>query len=122
MSLSINNKTRKKTPKVEFEKIKDKVLGKKYELSLVLCGDSLSQKLNRTHRGKDKATNVLSFTLSKTSGEIFINLSKTKEFSVLHLFIHGMLHLKGMEHGAIMERTEQKLLNGETSNNRNRHR
>lgn len=118
MSISINNKTRKKVPGIKFEKVKEKVLGRKYELSLVFCGDALSRRLNKLYRSKDKPTNVLSFPLSKNSGEIFINLSKTKDFSALHLFIHGMLHLKGMEHGDIMERTEKNLLNGAAHHNR----
>jgi len=94
----------------KFKKIKDEILGKKYELSLVFCGNALSRKLNRIYRGKDKPTNVLSFPLSKNSGEIFINLSKIGEFSPAHLFIHGCLHLKGMRHGSKMEKVEKQLL------------
>ena len=85
-------------------------MGKSYELSLVFCGDTLSRKLNRAYRGKDKPTNVLSFPLSEKSGEIFINLSRTKPFGAQKLFIHGLLHLNGMEHGARMERAEKKWL------------
>ena len=90
--------------------VKDFVLGKKYELSLVYCGNATSRRLNRTYRGKDEATNVLAFPLSKTSGEIFINKSKLKGFAPEFLFIHGLLHLKGLGHGATMEREEHKLL------------
>lgn len=86
------------------------MLGKNYDLSLVFCGDTLSRRLNRSLRGKDKPTNVLSFSLSESSGEIFINLSKTKEYSVPELFIHGLLHLKGMAHGRTMEEAEIKFL------------
>ncbi|OHA91192.1 MAG: rRNA maturation RNase YbeY [Candidatus Zambryskibacteria bacterium RIFCSPHIGHO2_01_FULL_49_18] len=110
MQFSISNKTRKKIPRATFEKIKDGILGKRYELSLVFCGNSLSRKLNLKFRGKDKPANILSFPLSKNSGEIFINLSKLGEFSPLHLFIHGLLHLKGMPHGARMNRVEKKWL------------
>ena len=87
-------------------------MGKGYELSLVFCGNSLSRKLNRVYRGKDRPTNVLSFPLSKNSGEIFINLSGLGAFGVLELFIHGLLHLKGMAHGRKMEQAEKKLLHG----------
>lgn len=110
MQFSILNKTKRSTPRIPFEKIKDKVLGKRYELSLVFCGDALSRKLNRTYRKKDYPTNVLSFPISKTEGEIFINQSRTKGFSVAHLFIHGLLHLKGMQHGDRMEAREKTLL------------
>lgn len=108
-NFSITNQTKRAVPKAPFEKLKDKVLGKSYELSLVFVGDKLSHKLNFLYRGKDKPTNVLSFPLSKSSGEIFIDLS-FKEHSVIFLFIHGLLHLKGMQHGATMEREEKKLL------------
>ena len=102
----------------KFGKIKNKVLGKKYELSLVFAKDSLMRRLNRTYRGKDKATNILAFPLSEMSGEIFINPSRAKPFSVKHLFIHGLLHLKGMKHGDTMERAEKKLLNGSPNRSR----
>jgi len=94
----------------DADKIKDYILGKEYELSLVFCKNALSRKLNRIYRGKDKPTNVLAFPLSKTSGEIFINSQHLDGFSPLHLFIHGCLHLKGMQHGRRMEEAEKKLL------------
>jgi rRNA maturation RNase YbeY len=118
--LSITNRTRKKTPGVFFELIKDQVLGKKYDLSLAFVGSAVSRKLNRTLRGKDRPTNVLSFPLSDSSGEIFIDLSKaaselekfgmTHKKFIVYLYIHGLLHLKGMEHGDRMEQTEKRLL------------
>ncbi|MDP2641728.1 MAG: rRNA maturation RNase YbeY [bacterium] len=101
-----------------FKKIKNKVLGKKYELSLVFAADPLMRRLNRAYRGIDKPTNVLAFPLSRTCGEIFINPSRAKPFSVEYLFIHGLLHLKGMKHGDIMERAEKKLLNGAPNSSR----
>lgn len=108
--------------------IKDKVLGKKYELSLVFTNKTLSRKLNRIYRGKNKPTNVLSFQISKTSGEIFIDLDTArkeykkfgmnfKEF-VKFLYIHGLLHLKGMDHGRKMEEAEKKLLHGTSQRGR----
>ena len=110
MQFSIRNTTGKRVPRAAFEKIKSAILGKNYELSLVFCGNALSRKLNKKFRGKDKSTNVLSFPLSENSGEIFINLSKIREFPAIHLLIHGCLHLKGMEHGARMVEVENKLL------------
>ncbi len=55
-------------------------------------------------------SNVLAFPLSKTSGEILICKSAAKPFTVEFLFIHGALHLKGLKHGATMEREENRLL------------
>ncbi|MBX4199151.1 rRNA maturation RNase YbeY [Candidatus Parcubacteria bacterium] len=105
---------------------KDAVLGNAYELSLVFCGNNLSQELNRTYRGKDKPTNVLAFPLSKTSGEIFINTEHLDGFRVEELLVHALLHLKGMLHGAKMESEEKRFLkllfNGTTTLSRDRHR
>ncbi|MBX4195376.1 rRNA maturation RNase YbeY [Candidatus Parcubacteria bacterium] len=105
--------------------IKEAILGKDYELSLVFCNNALSRRLNRTYRGKDKPTNVLAFPLGKGSGEVFINKEGLGGFSVLELYIHALLHLKGMRHGAKMESEEQrfyKLFNGKKSLSRHRHR
>ncbi len=98
--------------------MKEAILGKKYELSVVFCGNGLSKRLNRTYRDKDVPTNVLSFPLSKNSGEMIIDLKKTRkdapdfeetfETFVGHLFIHGLLHLKGFDHGRTMESKEQR--------------
>ena len=111
--------------KKKLEKIKDAVLGKKYELSVVFIGDKLSRKINKEYRHKDKSANVLSFPLSDNDGEIFINVAKarseSKKFDMNHikfvtyLFIHGILHLKGLKHGKKMNAEEQKLLKKYTS-------
>jgi probable rRNA maturation factor len=106
-------------PRLPFAEMADKVLPKDYELSLVFCADTLSRKLNNEHRGKDTPTNILSFTLDKKTGEIFINLElarrQAKKFDrkpdnfVAFLFIHGLFHLIGLDHGATMERAEEKV-------------
>ncbi|MBX4199854.1 rRNA maturation RNase YbeY [Candidatus Parcubacteria bacterium] len=129
---SILNTTKSKTPVLDFMSIKNTVLGKSYELSLVFIGDTRSHRLNLSYRGKDKPTDVLSFPLSKASGEIFINLKKSARFGVGFLFIHGILHLKGFEHGVRMENEEKKLLkkfritlpttHGSSHSSRNRYR
>jgi len=110
LQFSIFNNTRKSVPKIPFEKIKKKVLGESYQLSLVFIGDTLSKRLNRIYRGKNKPTNVLSFPITKNSGEIFINLTRVKPFGPAYLFIHGILHLKEMQHGDKMEAKERALL------------
>ncbi|MBU1046830.1 rRNA maturation RNase YbeY [Patescibacteria group bacterium] len=117
--LDIKNTTKKSNPSLPYEKIVDKVLGKKYELSLVFIGDKLSRKLNNQYRKIDKPTNILTFTLSKTEGEIFINLGLAKKEAskfernytnfVGLLLIHGLIHLKGYEHSSKMEREEEKI-------------
>lgn len=115
-----SNLTKKKVPKVPFSDIKNYILGTKYELSLVFVGDALSKKLNSTYHGKKGIANILSFPYSKKDGEIFIHLGKTekeaKNFGhtytehLTFLVIHGLLHLKGMDHSAKMESEEQRIL------------
>lgn len=117
---------------IPFNHLKDKVLGKRFEVSLVLTDDKHSRALNKKFRRKDKPANVLTFPLSDTSGEIFIDLitaekdaekfEMTFEKFVTLLFIHGLLHLKGVPHGYTMERAEKRLLNGSSNFSRNRYR
>lgn len=118
-TLTLRNTTRQRIPPLPFQAIKDAALGKNYSLSLVFCGDKLSRRLNRTTRGKDKPTNILSFPLDKQEGEIFIDLQLCKrqapsfernfENFIGFLFIHGLIHLKGMDHGSRMESEEVRL-------------
>ena len=71
-------------------------------------------------RAKDKASNVLAFPLSKNSGEILICRETAKNESgaygmregtfLAFLFIHGLLHIKGLRHGATMEREERRVM------------
>jgi rRNA maturation RNase YbeY len=62
---------------------------------------------------------VLSFTLDDTAGELYITpevaRKECKEFGrsfekfIAFLFIHGLHHLKGMDHGSTMEKAEEKI-------------
>jgi len=105
---------------IPYEKIADAILGKSYELSLVVCGDDLAQRMNKEYRKKNYRPNVLSFPLSKNEGEIFLNVraaareARTRGLStrgwIAHLFVHGCFHLKGLAHGRTMEGQEQRIL------------
>lgn len=107
-------------PRLPFEEMAEQVLGKQYELSLVICGDDLAQRMNVQYRKKSYKPNVLSFPLEKTSGEIFLNLRCTEREAKKYktsvrdrfalLFVHGLWHLKGFDHGAAMERHERETL------------
>jgi len=118
--VSLSQTTRERTPALSFVRIKNAVLGKKYELSIVFIGDTRSRALNKRWRGKNAPANVLSFPLSKDSGELFINMRQAardrKRFAmpqttfVGYLFIHGLLHLEGHRHGGTMESKERRLL------------
>jgi len=112
------NKTKGKFPNLPFLLIKNKILGLKYNLSIIFINPAFSKKINFQYRNKNKATNILSFPFSKKEGEIFLCLDiikkEQKKFNkkidelVLFLVIHGMLHLKGMQHSSIMEKAEKK--------------
>jgi ssRNA-specific RNase YbeY (16S rRNA maturation enzyme) len=94
-----------------YTKIKELVLGKKYELSFAFVSPSAmrkAMKYKKTH--EKKLSNVLAFPLSKTSGEILICKQAAKPYTVDYLFIHGLYHLKGLKHSDTMERTELRLL------------
>jgi len=84
--------------------------------------------LNARYRGKDYATNVLTFPYSREhalSGDLVLcrpvvlreaaEQGKTAAAHFAHLVVHGMLHLQGYDHetGAdarIMERMERDIL------------
>jgi probable rRNA maturation factor len=102
-----------------WEKMKEHILGKKFSLSVVYADDKLIKKLNKKYRKINKATNVLSFPLSKNEGEIFINIplakkeakkSKISEKKYIdYLFIHSLLHLSGYRHGKKMQEKEKQI-------------
>jgi len=113
---------------------KEKVEG--FELSLNICGDEQIQELNREYRDKDKVTDVLSFPVhdSLRPGEIdemflesLLNLGDviicksvarnqcaefevTYEQELIHLLVHGVLHVCGFDHEISDE--EEKIMVG----------
>lgn len=135
-SYSLTNRTAHPVRGIPFKKIKEKVLGTKYELSVALVGASEATRVTKKTKNKDKASNVLAFPLSKHSGEIILCPATAKKQAsaygmtpkkfLTYLFIHGCLHLKGMDHGVTMENTERRLLGRVNSfthaKNSNRHR
>ena len=112
--------TVKAYPRLPYEKMKDAILGKRYDASLVFVGEQRAQSLNKAHRGKTYIPNVLSFPLSDDAGEIFIaprvaareakKFNMTPRVYIAFLFIHGLLHLKGYDHGDTMEKAERRYL------------
>ncbi len=118
---ALNKLTKKRLPKsfLHYKKIKESVLGKDFDLSLVFITELKSKKLNKEFRNKNYAANVLSFPIGKTTGEIFINVDTEKEAKKFEmtfpvyidfLLIHGALHLSGLDHGKKMELLEDKFL------------
>lgn len=119
ISLDIR-RTVKDTVRLPFESMANAVLPAGYQLSLVICGDRLAQRMNSDYRKKTYRPNVLSFPLSNSEGEIFLNIRKaareakqegiSRDKRLALLFVHGCLHLAGHTHGGPMEALEAKVL------------
>jgi probable rRNA maturation factor len=101
------------------------------ELGILLTDDGCIRALNRNHRGADKATNVLSFPAAKIGsesgalGDIVLAYEtlareaeaegKPLEHYLMHLVVHGTLHLLGFDHmsdaeAESMEAREREIL------------
>lgn len=119
------------------EKIMEQIGCKNSEVSLVFVGEKMIRKMNKTYRGIDRVTDVLSFGNEsdekdkfvsagedKGLGEIFICVKRAKKQAeekghslkneIGVLMIHGVLHLLGYDHekdadAARMEKMERKL-------------
>ena len=92
------------------------------ELSILFTTDEEIQQLNSQYRGKDAATDVLSFPLVDKDdpvaedlmlGDVVISLETaerqalelevTFQEEVLRLLVHGLLHLLGYDHENVSE-------------------
>ena len=107
------------------------------EICLMLANDELLRDLNARFRGKDEATNVLSFPAApdpapiaaeggpRHLGDVALALGtvlreaaeqgKTAADHATHLIVHGVLHVMGYDHqtdseAAVMEREETAIL------------
>ena len=119
-NLDITNMTKGTLPRVPFALLKKEILGETYELSIVITNLAHMKKISYQYKGDASHTNVLSFPISKNSGEIFLcnsvikneakNFDHTYEKHLKYIVIHGMLHLAGMTHGSKMESEEKRLM------------
>ena len=92
-------------------KVKNQVLGEKYDLSFSYAGKDEMRRLNNLYRQKDYSANVLSFPLSENEGEILINKKYQKNGGLsFYLFIHSLLHLSGLKHGKKMNEKELEIM------------
>jgi probable rRNA maturation factor len=95
---------------------------KEASLSLWIVGDEKMRELNRAHRGKDKATDVLSFPQGGAPegllGDVVISEDTAKRQAAEYdaplqreaerLLIHGILHLLGYDHERPGERKRMR--------------
>ena len=120
---------------VELCPLPRKLTGKKLEASIVLANDALIRVLNHEYRGKDMPTNVLSFAALDSDdpipdelaalGDVILSFQtiqteareqgKFVEDHIVHLAVHGMLHLMGYDHreegeASVMEALEIRIL------------
>ena len=77
-NFNLTNTTKAKLPSLAFVDMKDAILGKKYELSIIIVSKKEIQRLNNIYREINKPTDILSFPLSENFGEIYINIEMTK--------------------------------------------
>jgi probable rRNA maturation factor len=96
-------------------------------VTLRFVAEAEGRRLNREYRGRDYATNVLTFVYGARplAGDVVLcapvvareaaQQGKSVRDHYAHLVVHGLLHLQGMDHenGAearAMERKERRLL------------
>lgn len=102
------------------------------QVSISLVDDLRSRTLNNSYRGKDYATNVLSFSLTEGAampfgfaanlvcGDLILCLPVLKQEAAaqnkslrnhcLHMVVHGMLHLQGYNHEVTLEAESMEAL------------
>ncbi|TFB24839.1 rRNA maturation RNase YbeY [Filobacillus milosensis] len=101
------------------------------ELSITLVNNEEIREINRDYRGKDYATDVISFALQEQGedeleiigedlpehlGDIIVSIEKAKEQADEYqhtfqrelgfLIVHGLLHLLGYDHQSVEEEKE----------------
>ncbi len=96
-----------------FVKAAQAAVGLQGEVDVLLTDDRTLRRLNREFRGKDKATDVLSFPAvediaAEHAGDLAISLETAARQAREHghslrdevrvLLLHGLLHLSGMDH------------------------
>ncbi|MEZ4103380.1 MAG: rRNA maturation RNase YbeY [Candidatus Paceibacterota bacterium] len=119
-NLTVKRMTKGKLPSLPFVRIKNEIIGKDYDLSITFVDKKTIEGLSKRFKGDKSHKNILSFPLTKNSGEIILNLQtirlEAKNFDKKYieylgfLVIHGILHLKGFVHSSKMEVEEKKFV------------
>lgn len=142
IELSIDNQTKFK---IEFKNDLYKIIinlakyfkiDKQINIDLTIVNNEQIQKLNKEYRGKDYATDILSFDFGNDGlydtlpfihlGELVVSyekvISQAEEFNhsirreFCYLFTHGLVHLMGYDHEIEEERVEMNKIVDEIFN------
>jgi len=124
--LVLQNETNNTKFNEKIEEVIDFLLdkfNKKSEIAVAIASKDEIQEFNKDYRNKDKPTNVLSFPsgvpteIADILGDIIICLeiveneakeqNKTFENHIIHMLVHGFLHLLGYDH--INEQDAEKM-------------
>lgn len=110
-------------PLVKFARTLQAEVARGHAFDCLITNDAELQRLNRTFRAKDYATDVLSFPATDDArlGDIAISYQRARaqardfghstEQEIRVLMLHGVLHLIGMDHetdGGRMARAEKR--------------
>ncbi len=124
LTLQVASDTSNIPNKTQFRKWAKAALRVDTEVTIRIVDEAEGRALNLAYRGKDYATNVLTFPLTEEPhlmGDIIICASvvaaeantqqKSIEAHYAHLTVHGVLHLHGYDHeideqAALMESIE----------------
>jgi probable rRNA maturation factor len=100
---------------VRFLRTAQTAVGLAGEVDVLFAGDATLRRLNRQYRGKNKATDVLSFPApqelaGQQAGDLAVSLETAARQAEEHghtlrdevrvLLLHGLLHLSGLDHEA----------------------
>lgn len=133
MTLHVQNPARSRSlpPQATLRRWAGAAIRGRAEVTVRVVGASEGRRLNRDYRGKDYATNVLSFAYGKSPGNGTLTgdlvlcapivraearaQRKTLDAHYAHLLVHGLLHLQGYDHeddagAGRMERFERRIL------------
>jgi len=130
LRLTLQNATRSRTvpSAARFRRWARAALQRDADITVRVVGEAEGRRLNREYRGKDYATNVLTFVYGEAepvAGDIVLcapvvrresrQNSIAAESHYAHLTVHGVLHLQGYDHvrardAKVMESRESELL------------
>ncbi|HEX6827795.1 MAG TPA: rRNA maturation RNase YbeY [Burkholderiales bacterium] len=113
LRLTLQNPARSRSlpPAARFRRWARAALARDAEITLRVVGEREGRRLNHDFRGRDQATNVLSFVYADAaplSGDIVLCAPVVRrearargisaEAHYAHLTVHGVLHLQGHDH------------------------